>query len=76
MELKILFNFAVFKERTTDPAVTGGIKQIIMEAIVYKQGLNWISNIGGYLTQLPYWVKTKKQVKEYLSDYNVIFAKK
>lgn len=47
-----------------------------MEAIVYKQGLNWISNIGGNLTQLPYWVKTKKQVKEYLSDYNVIFAKK
>ena len=46
-----------------------------MEAIVYKQGLNWISNIEGYLTQLPYWVKTKKQVKEYLSDYKVIYAR-
>ena len=45
-----------------------------MEARVYKQGLNWISNIEGYLTQLPYWVKTKKQVKEHLSDYKVIFA--
>ena len=62
-------------QTTTDPADTGkNLKNSIMEAIVYKQGLNWISNIEGNLTQLPYWVKTKKQVKEHLSDYKVIFA--
>ena len=45
-----------------------------MEVVVYKQGLNWICNNNGYLTQLPYWVKTKKQVKEYLVEYKVIFS--
>ena len=62
------------QRKITDPADTGKNQKNIMEAIVYKQGLNWISNIEGYLTQLPYWVKTKKQVKEHLSDYKVIFA--
>lgn len=44
------------------------------KAIVYRQGNAWIANINGYLRTLGYWVKTKKQVREALEDYEVEFA--
>lgn len=44
------------------------------QVIVYKQGSNWVINNNGYISNLPYWVKTKKQVREHLSDFDVVFA--
>ena len=52
-----------------------GGRTVRQEAIVYRQGPNWVANIGGYLRQLPYYVATKNEVVEYLDEYKVIFAK-
>lgn len=49
-------------------------RKAMEKAIVYRQGNNWIANINGYLRTLGYWVKTKKQVREALEDYEVEFA--
>lgn len=44
------------------------MKQV--EYIVYKEGNNWMVNDNGHLTALPYFVKTKKAVREYLINGN------
>ena len=53
------------------------------EIIAYRNGLNWEINDDGHIGTLPYYVKTKKDVREYLVNGNdnpaiiikVIFAK-
>ena len=36
--------------------------------IAYRQGQDWIVNINGYLKQLHYSIKTKKEVKEWFEE--------
>jgi hypothetical protein len=38
------------------------------KVIVYREGSNWVSNLNGVLTTLPYWVKTRKDVMEFYQD--------
>jgi hypothetical protein len=49
-----------------------------LEIIAYKQGGNWIINVDGYLTELHYSVRSKKDVRMYCEwnypSCKVVFA--
>lgn len=65
------------KEITRRPGAVPGkeIDNMEQTIIAYKNGSNWEVNNNGYVYQLPYWVKTKKQVREYFEGKKVEFAK-